>query len=143
MALPAPDFIASLPDKKASVHVNTYLLYIQRSYFETMRHTPNRLPRNDDIHLFSATSTSNRQNDPILDAKLKKRETDRLAQRACRQRQKDRIAYLETLVRELRDGRQSDTETSRSPNEGTCVRSGRKRSTVHKLPLIFQSLIQT
>jgi hypothetical protein len=109
-----------------------------------MTHTPNRSRREDDAPQFSATSASHRQDRDILDPKLKKRETDRLAQRACRQRQKNRIAYLEALVQKLRDGRESDTETPTSPNESTHVRAGRKRSKIShgSLRILFPSLTQ-
>lgn len=100
-----------------------------------MSRPASRSPIEDDIRPVSATSTPNRQSDHILDPKLKKRETDRRAQRACRQRQKDRIAYLEALVQELREGRGSDTETSKSPHDSTHLRSHRKRSTVPSLDM--------
>jgi hypothetical protein len=112
--------------------------------FETMRHALNRSPREDGVLQFSATSASHRQDHDGPDPKLKKRETDRLAQRACRQRQKNRIAYLEALVQKLRDGRESDIETPRSSNDSTDGRAGRKRSEIShdSVRTLFESLTQ-
>jgi hypothetical protein len=95
-----------------------------------MTQTPRRSPQRDSIHRLPVLPTLKPQqaNYDALDSKARKRENDRLAQRAIRQRTKARIAYLESLVHELRASCASDPEISRSLHEDRHIRPGRKRS---------------